>query len=163
MGWSGPTPDEAGYVLRQQRERAARRPGYNLPSGTPWLLVLGVAAVAGGLVLGAHRDPPPEAEEILAGTWTGELVQAGMPPYPLIVTFAADGKATIEYPTLPCTAVLTPIDAVSRLHGFREDVTAGSCASGEVRLTPNPDGSLSYTWSFPGETTTSSSSNLTRR
>ncbi len=29
MGYSGPTPDEAGYSLRQQRERAAGQPGHS--------------------------------------------------------------------------------------------------------------------------------------
>ncbi len=79
MGYSGPTPDEAGYSLRQQRERAAGQLGHSGGGAAALKLLLFCFAVSVVLAYAKSETngttPAEEYQAMLAAMWSG-LVDA---------------------------------------------------------------------------------------
>lgn len=91
------------------------------------------------------QNGAPGAESPLApsaGRWCGEITQAGVPPYPMVMVLTADqtmGGAcgSTEYASIPCGGRLTciaPADGAEGVPRFRENLTSGQdrCVEGGV-------------------------------
>lgn len=97
----------------------------------------GAESAAGGAVPApeeAAAQEPVGGSELApaSGTYVGTLSQRGTRfsdvDYPVVMTFSPQGS-TVEYPTLGCSATLTPAGDSNGARVYFETITSGSCDS----------------------------------
>lgn len=100
-------------------------------------------ALAFGVLVAAFAG---SANAAPVGAWRGVglQVEAGgrQSTWSLALTITANGSATIEYPSLKCGGVLTPLPDGR----YRETITHGDCISGGVVGFVPVSGKLVYYW-----------------
>lgn len=99
------------------------------------------------------------------GNWRGLVNQAGYGAYLVNMRIERLVKGsrcgTIEYPSLKCGGSLTLIETQGPLYIMKENLTYGNCTKGGViHLQKQADGTLSWTWYYPGTTRKGASGNL---
>ena len=113
-------------------------------------------------------DPPDDRPvaaipEGFSGTWKGTAVNPSRgASFPIEVTFRAGEKtATAVYPRNNCTGTLTFTQGTNRKLTMSLAIPK-PCTSGRVEVSREPDGSLRYTWSAPGNPNLGYQGKLTR-
>jgi hypothetical protein len=103
----------------------------------------------------------------IAGDWTGELSQQGLPSFRIAVAIAPTGGAAVAYTGIDCAGVWTELGgSAPATYEFREDIKFGSggkCkGSGRVSL-KRTGTDLAYTFHGGGVTSHGSLSRTSQR
>lgn len=84
----------------------------------------------------------------IAGIWTGELRQEGLPSFRVAAFIGENGEGQVAYTGINCGGFWTPASQSPPSYSFTERINqgaGGNCkGSGSVALTENADGTLSY-------------------
>jgi hypothetical protein len=107
--------------------------------------------------------PVSSVPDGFSGTWKGTAVNPSRgASFPIEVTFKGGEKtATAVYPRSHCTGTLTLTEGTNRRLTMALAIPK-PCTNGTVHVTRQPDGTLQYAWSTPGQPQLGYQGKLTR-
>lgn len=132
--------------------------------------------LATGLVLSGCSDSDPATPDLtgegttesIVGTWTGEVDQSGF-TYDAVMAIEpaevgqAAGAILYQFANSTCEGDLTFDGTEAGTFVFTEENTAGGCSSpGTIEVNLRSDGTLSWAWFFPEDSSPSATAILTK-